>query len=603
MPVKTGTERDDTLNMSNVGRVPVSGKGTAIIVALAGIALSLLASNAIYSQRVERRQIEMSNRASGIKTTIGDELAYLVGVARGAAALVANDPDIGATQYAAAVENIVDARRSNVITAINVVEYVPAGAVDDFLRSPRTGPDRDLVIHPANPTVAAGVITLVYPVEPNVRALGFDTYTNPVARAALEQSRVAVVPAMSDGLRIIQEPRDQTSVVVYVPIENLQTGEFLGWISGVIRVQQFLDSLDLPDGALGFRLIDESSDGQRVIGQIPSGTEFAGQPVNVSPMRHFGHTWTAEFFDFRSASRGDARFLALLTLGAGLSITVLTTALVWAVVRREEVARAMVEQRTADLVAVNADLTAANRVKGDFLAVVSHEFRTPLTVIKGSAEMLEEGDVPSDLAADLIQRIGSNAGRLAAMVSDLLVAARLETGKLRLFPTTIPLAAAVDIVTGELGAIADGVENRLQTTDVVHADRFHLERILSNLLSNAYKYGKPPVVISGQRQGDEYQLSIRDHGAGVGEAMKGRLFGAFEQGDQGFNRRSVGVGLGLNIVQRLAQLNGGDVAYRQALPGAEFLVTLPAVLAAKTTDDSHGREVVDDVSGALASQG
>ncbi len=551
-----------------------SSRGTATVVAVAGLALTFLAAYTVHTSAEVRRQSELIDRSEAAEDVVAGELHDIVTSARAVAAVVSADPAIGPEAYANAVDSIVDRRSLGVVTGLNLVEYVPEGTFAEFEADVRST-DPAFSVHPQEPEGSAGIITYVHPQAVNAAASGFDTFTNPAARAALEAARVTGLATMTDGLRLVQETGEQTGVVIYVPIERLDDGEFHGWVSTVIRGQQFLSGLDFEGLDLAIRVVDESGEGPRMIGAVPAATPFEDAAMQRT-LNLYGQTWTLDVVETGGLLNRAFWTLETVTLLAGLAITALTTLLVIQIGRREEHAQQMVEKATVELRAANEELTAADRVKDDFLAVVSHEFRTPLTVIRGSAEMLTDEGVPPEMQAELLGRITSNANRLTAMVGDLLVAARLDGGKLRAFPQVVPLAATVDMVIEELGELAAGVENHVDTEAVLVADRFHFERIVSNLLSNAHKYGEAPVVVSGRADGAVFEVSVRDHGAGVSPDMEQRLFGAFEEGSSVSGRRPVGVGLGLNIVKRLAQLNGGDVVYRRAAPGAEFVIRLPS---------------------------
>jgi signal transduction histidine kinase len=100
--------------------------------------------------------------------------------------------------------------------------------------------------------------------------------------------------------------------------------------------------------------------------------------------------------------------------------------------------------------------------------------------------------------------------------------------------------------------------------------------MIVNLLSNAFKYGQPPVVVQARSRAGGIEIVVRDHGAGIAPDVLERLFARFAQGDSGNTRRSMGVGLGLHIVDELARLNRGSVRHEHAQPGAAFVISLPA---------------------------
>jgi signal transduction histidine kinase len=116
----------------------------------------------------------------------------------------------------------------------------------------------------------------------------------------------------------------------------------------------------------------------------------------------------------------------------------------------------------------------------------------------------------------------------------------------------------------------EDVEVRLEGDLTLVADPARLERILWNLLSNAEKYGRPPYVVTGERRGGVVEVSVRDHGSGLGADQRARLFSDFAGSED-----AASVGLGLAIVWQLVTAHGGTVAYSDAEPGARFTLALP----------------------------
>lgn len=209
----------------------------------------------------------------------------------------------------------------------------------------------------------------------------------------------------------------------------------------------------------------------------------------------------------------------------------------------------------------------------DFVALVAHELRGPLTTIRGAAEMLGANWDRFDDAKrrEIVAMVQRQSGNMSRLVDDLLTVARLDGAQLSLDREVFDL-------DDEIGRMApvDHPDVRLCREggrSLVSADIHRVEQILANLVSNALHYGAPPVVVTVGSEGEAVLLSVRDHGAGVPEDRTGELFQRFSPLAHG---RANANGLGLYIVRELARAHDGDVAYRAASPGAEFVVTLPA---------------------------
>jgi signal transduction histidine kinase/tetratricopeptide (TPR) repeat protein len=235
--------------------------------------------------------------------------------------------------------------------------------------------------------------------------------------------------------------------------------------------------------------------------------------------------------------------------------------------------------RTAlrQLEVVNEELRALDEMKSDFVAMVSHELKTPLTSILGySSTMLRYWDgLPDADRMEYVRTIDRQSHRLARLVSDLLEMSRIEAGYLSPDAQDVDVAAAVASL---LGSYDDPPDVTVDVPDgiTVRADADHLHQILTNYLDNARKYGGPPIRVTAAVDGPDVVVAVTDGGLGVPEEFVPRLFDKFAQASTGRRRRASGTGLGLSIVRGLAKANGGDAWYEPNEPtGARFCVRLP----------------------------
>ncbi len=232
------------------------------------------------------------------------------------------------------------------------------------------------------------------------------------------------------------------------------------------------------------------------------------------------------------------------------------------------------------LEALVTELAQASRARDDLLSVTSHELRTPLTPIMGFVELLLARDGLGDEQRQLLTVIGRNAKRMLGLVDDLLMVSRLDAGTVRTEPRPTNLAARLEEVIGDLGAELGTVVLEADPDLEVLVDPDHLTRMVVNLLTNARRHGRPPITMTATHDGQRATVSVEDRGPGVPEDFVPRLFDRFAQATAGDRRSQTGSGLGLTIVQALAQANGGEITYRGVEPrGACFALTLPLAAA------------------------
>ncbi len=213
--------------------------------------------------------------------------------------------------------------------------------------------------------------------------------------------------------------------------------------------------------------------------------------------------------------------------------------------------------------------------------MASHELRTPLTPILGFAKTLQaHGDNLTDIQRKMVGAMGNNAGRMSRLVDDLLMLTQASADALVNRPELVDLPRLLDDVLVGLAGQAGAPDIDVAGYQV-YADPHHLTQILSNLLTNAAKYGQPPVAVGARTVGNRTLIDVGDHGPGIGREFQQRMWDRFEQQDRGDTRTAQGVGLGLTIVRLLVETCGGTVRYRDRSPsGAIFTIELPGAAPA-----------------------
>jgi signal transduction histidine kinase len=226
----------------------------------------------------------------------------------------------------------------------------------------------------------------------------------------------------------------------------------------------------------------------------------------------------------------------------------------------------------------------ANRSKDEFLAMLGHELRNPLGAIANAAQLLGAPDEESRAhARSVIER---QVQHLARMTDDLLDAARAMTGKIVLQRQPLDLAEAAARALSAMRAAGRAGRRRLaqQLEPVwIDADPTRIEQVLGNLLGNALKFTPEggTITVSVAKEGDDAVLRVADTGIGMPAELAARVFEPFVQGDRPLDRSHGGLGIGLTLVRRLAELHGGTASAESEGPGrgSVFTVRLPAVRA------------------------
>jgi signal transduction histidine kinase len=227
-------------------------------------------------------------------------------------------------------------------------------------------------------------------------------------------------------------------------------------------------------------------------------------------------------------------------------------------------------------------LEDADELKMNFIALAAHELRTPVAVIHGVIETVERRghELAAEQRVDLEQMLRTQAAGLKSLVEQLLDLSKLDAHAVAIEPKRISVRTRVqEVVALSAGARAGevNVEVPADLEAIVDPDAF--DRILTNLVTNALRYGRAPIHVSAEGENGRLQVAVEDRGEGVPSEFVPRLFERFSRSDPS-RRRAGGTGLGLAIAHSYAEALAGELRYREANPhGARFELVLPNLTA------------------------
>ncbi|HEV7746824.1 MAG TPA: PAS domain S-box protein [Pyrinomonadaceae bacterium] len=324
--------------------------------------------------------------------------------------------------------------------------------------------------------------------------------------------------------------------------------------------------------------------GANILDLTPSPTlrEKAGE---ILAALKSGKSWTGEFEVRR---RDGTLFPALITDSPIINVKGELVGFVG--VSTDNTTRRQIEQERENLLGrereARAESEAANRLKDEFLATLSHELRNPLNVVIGYSEILRRSseNLNQSFVIKAAETIRRNALAQSQLVSDLLDLSRLQMGKLSLDRRPLSLSTvvteAVETVSAEAREKGISIEVELGSEVlVVEGDAVRLAQITWNLLNNAVKFtsenGKIQVAL--KQDGEQGKLVVTDSGQGIAPEFLSHVFEMFRQQDASSSRRQGGMGIGLALVKQLTELHDGHVqAYSRGVDqGASFTVWIP----------------------------
>ena len=244
-----------------------------------------------------------------------------------------------------------------------------------------------------------------------------------------------------------------------------------------------------------------------------------------------------------------------------------------------------VEQRTQELAVARDEAISANKSKSEFVSLVSHELKLPMTSIKGYSDLMLSGATGqlNDNQTNFLTTIRNNVNRMNTLVSDLADISRIESGNLRLEPREVPVWDVIDeVVTLTRTQVTQ--KNQTVTVDIPQelpkswCDRNRLTQILTNLVSNANKYTPDggEIIVHAILQDGMIQIKVQDNGLGMTPEDQNKLFSKFFRSADEKIREAPGTGLGLSITKNLIEMQGGKIWFESEFrKGTTFYFTVP----------------------------
>ncbi len=232
-----------------------------------------------------------------------------------------------------------------------------------------------------------------------------------------------------------------------------------------------------------------------------------------------------------------------------------------------------------------SELRRLERVRQDFVANVSHEFRTPLTAIQGFAETLLGGALEDPAnRRRFVEIIRDHAARLARLTEDLLELSRIEAGELKLEFQPVSVRQLVESCAETVGMKAEAKQLTVELVvpeglPAVRGDANRLQEVLQNLLDNAVQYTRPGgrVAASAAVANGQITITVSDTGIGIPQAEQSRIFERFYRVDAARSREAGGTGLGLSIARHIVEAHGGRIWVESAVgEGSRFHFSIPA---------------------------
>lgn len=440
-------------------------------------------------------------------------------------------------------------------------------------------------------------VLYIHPLQGNERAYGLDLGFNPSRVTALKKARQSGLAVATEPIRLVQETDEQFAFVLYIPVSrpnpSRQSMEFLGFVSGVFRVQSMLGDLINQAQAQG---LDISI---RDLSRQPDEGWLLEPSLDLDgSARRFNNIITVGTRSYEVAlERLDRNVISKdwnswWVMTAGVMFAILLQSLILIITGNVAAVERLVSEKTRKLEEALLEADRANVAKSNFLSNISHELRTPLNAIINLIRMSADAK-PGQPVESYLFKANLASETLMSLINHTLDFNKIESGKIELESTSFDLLKMIEKLYVLFSMMAEEKGLTLEMDFPEHlpqqlvGDPLRLEQILTNICSNAIKFteqGKVTMAIElGERTATKLNLlfEITDTGIGIAREHQDKLFQPFHQADGTTTRRFGGSGLGLSISKRLVELMDGSIALQsQDGKGSTFAVSLPFELPA-----------------------
>jgi signal transduction histidine kinase len=581
------------------------------------VSLLLLAVTAVLLGSVNH-SIETKDRAAFesevIRTAdaVRERCETAVTLLRGTAGLFAGSVRVTRDEFRAYVGELRLRERYSGVLGIGFSERIAPADLERRVSELRAQGAPEFHVWPPHPRDEYNAIMYLEPLDPrNAAAIGFDMYTEPMRRDAMARARDEGREIASGKVILVQEieAEKQAGLLVYLPVYRgtvvpatveARQRQLRGFVFAPLRVGDLLQGVR-GSGAplLDLELYAGAEPGPAT---LLMSTREPGLPRPVFQasrrLEVGGRTWLLRFASRPAFEAQSQRALVPWLTAASLATAALLAWLSFvqararryaevaaAQRRRNELALQASEERARDraerLQQLYAERREEDRRKDEFLAVLAHELRNPLAPIRTALEILRR--VPEGPQAERARSIAERqVAHMVRLIDDLLDVSRISRGKIVLQRERTPLAQVIDAAVETSLPLIEARRHELVRGPVdpqlaLDADPARLAQVFTNLLNNAAHYTPEGgrIEISVEAATHEVRVAVRDNGIGIEPQKLREVFGLFVQAQR--SPAGGGLGIGLSLAARLAEMHGGHIEARsEGLGrGSEFLVVLP----------------------------
>jgi two-component system, OmpR family, sensor kinase len=560
------------------------------------IFLTLGVTYNFYKSAQNKDTLRFGNQVNRLTVSIDNRIKLYTAMLKGGRGFIETSKDLNRERFAVYVSSLNITNRYPGIQGIGYAQYFPASEQEDVLKRMKSEGYTDFRIFPEGRRDFYTSIVFLEPLnERNRVALGYDMYSDPVRREAMKQARDTGEVSASGKVALIQanNEEDPAGFLLYLPIyKNGQMPDLIedkeknlrGFIYIPFRAKIFINEIyqSTPENDVRIQVYD----GQITDENLLAETEANNQPKSAGLMNESftatqdidvgGRKWVLRYTTLPNFTEQSSVSWTPLILLCGISFSFLLFGMTY----REAASRAKAQKIAAELFELQKErerlfenekkareiAEQANVTKDEFIAIVSHELKTPLNAIAGWTRILKTGDISDQTKNLALNKIDKNLRTQAGLVEQLLTYSDIISGRVNIDEKEFNLDKLFEEVCGDCEILTR--EKKIEFTkenflneSYIRGEREKIKLALSNLFSNALKFTQSggKLEASAKVFDDFAEIKIKDSGRGISSEFLPHIFEHYKQSETPNTRNYGGLGLGLAITKHIIELHKGKV--------------------------------------------
>ncbi|MCW3787442.1 sensor histidine kinase [Plebeiibacterium sediminum] len=583
----------------------------ALLIFIAGLIITILTTNYSKNLLENQREREFEVFCNEISFDIKKRIDFHAQLLQNISSFISSSDTVTKKEWESYISH---SKIKNILPGYQGIGYnilIPKNQLDEHIDH-FSKVYKDYKVKPANDReVYSSIIYLEPQDELNQKAIGYDTYQEPVRREAMQRACDLNQPILTHKLILVQESdkNPQSGVIMFAPVykrdmplNNIKERQdaLIGWVSSPYRMN------DLMENIIGHWNVLENKkvslhiyDGDDLLDEHKLFDSEQEKPVHdnskkinnlTQKLDLHGRHWSLVY----AHSDINTSFLTnkvTIIFSSGLIISLLLSLLLLALLNTQYNAKLIAIELTNDLQQKNAELELAkikaeesDRLKSQFLMNMSHEIRTPMNGVLGFLDLLKNPDLNRDTSNNYIDIISKSGERLLETINDIIEISRIESGEVEVHYQKVNLNETIKYVYNffHTETKAKGLDFKIaqlldESKAIIKTDKIKLEGILTNLIKNAIKFTDEGYIsISNFIKNKDLVFIIQDSGSGIPSESIESIFNNFVQANKNKRNNHEGSGLGLSIVKAyIAALDGHIQVESTENKGTTFTFSIP----------------------------